>query len=267
MIAALDLSEPLAKCACPVIDRIFVTRKIELSADESHPLDVYIPREEGDLLYGLVRSLKPKITLEVGMANGLSTLFISRAHEDNGIGGHHYAIDPFQDSEWDNRGQKLIEYAGLREFVTLIPKPSHQALPGLEQQGVKAQFVFIDGAHLFDYVITDFLCTDRLLDVGGLIAFDDSDWPAIRPAIRYILQNRDYEVVNTGTVVEPAQFQPGIAHRLVRWLGGLVPALGRKLRPEFLTPDMSLGIEGRCVVLRKDGHDARNSQADCHCDF
>ncbi len=257
----------LQHCPCPLIERIFSTRQIELGDGRCHPLDVYIPREEGDLLYRLVRERRPRVTIEVGMANGISTLFMARAHEDNNVGGHHYAIDPFQSTDWEGRGEALVEYAGLSSFVTLIEKPSHQALPELEQQGISAGFVFIDGAHLFDYAISDFLCADRLLETGGLVAFDDSDWPAIRQAIRYVVANRDYQVFDTGTVIEPERFNPGVASRYLRALGKMMPGFGSKLRPDFLVTDRDLRIDGRCVVLQKQGVDSRDSQARVHQEF
>ena len=144
---------------------------------------------------------------------------------------------------------------------------SHQALPELERSGVRAQFAFIDGAHLFDYAITDFLCIDRILDVGGLVAFDDSDWPAIRQAIRFILANRDYEVAFPEVVIEERPPTPTLAARAVRAAARVVPQLGKKLRPDFIGPDEALGLRGRCVVLRKLGEENRDSQTRCHKPF
>src|SRR5262245_36459880 len=119
------------------------------------------------------------------MANGLSTLFITAAHRDNGPDGRHIAIDPYQHSDWRGVGMGLIRQAGLSDRVRLIEEPSHQALPLLEREGARAGLIFIDGAHLFDYVMADFLVSDWLLDAGGVIAFDDSDCPGVHGVIRY----------------------------------------------------------------------------------
>src|SRR4051812_30088520 len=146
-------------------------------------MNVYIPREEGDYLYSLVRADRPRVTVEVGMANGISTLFIAAGLRDNGDGGRHIAIDPFQASDWQNVGVGLARQAGLGDLVRLVEQPSHHALPALEREGVRAGLIFIDGAHLTDYVFADFLASDRILDVGGVIVFDDSDWPAVQTVI------------------------------------------------------------------------------------
>jgi predicted O-methyltransferase YrrM len=247
------------RCANPVIDRIYASRAITLRDGSTRPMNVYIPREEGDHLYSLVRALRPETTVEVGMANGLSSLFIAQALRDNDH-GRHIAIDPFQSSDWGSAAVVALEQAGLADLVRLIEKPSHQALPELEQDGVRVQFVFIDGSHMFDYVLTDFLCADRLLDDGGLMAFDDSDWPAITAVLRYVLTNRHYEAAFPDVVIEKAWHRPTLAGRALRAAARAVPKLGARLRPDFLTPSYDRGIRGRCVVLRKLGPDDRDSQ-------
>jgi predicted O-methyltransferase YrrM len=229
-------------------------------------MNVYIPRDEGDFLYSMVRSLRPTRTLEVGMANGLSSLFIAQALRDNGT-GTHTAIDPFQNSDWHGAGMALVKQAGLADLVELVELPSHQALPDLERAGVRAEFAFVDGSHLFDYVLTDFLCVDRLLVDGGLIAFDDSDWPAVTQVIRYVVTNRHYEVAFPEVVIENPRHSPGLAANLVRGMGRAVPKFGEKLRPDFVRPTYEMGIRGRCVVLRKLKGDDRDSQSQFHYSF
>jgi predicted O-methyltransferase YrrM len=227
-----------------------------------------VPREEGDYLYSLVRHYKPAVTLEVGLANGLSALFMTAAHRDNGGNGMHIAIDPFQRTDWQNVGVQLMERAGLGDRLRLVELSSHQALPDLEREGVKVGLAFIDGAHLTDYVFCDFLGTDRLLEVGGLMAFDDSDWPAVKPAIRYAISNRGYEPAHPEVVVQPPTTELTAKTRALRWAAGRVEGLGSRMRPEFMKSDAELGIEGRCVVLRKTREDTRDSQNPrSHYDF
>jgi hypothetical protein len=160
-----------------------------------------------------------------------------------------------------------MRQAGLDSLVQVCEAFSHQALPELERSGVRAQFAFIDGAHLFDYAITDFLCLDRMLEIGGLVAFDDSDWPAIRQAIRFVLANRAYEVAFPEVVIEGRAPTATISARAVRMAGRIMPQLGKKLRPDFMVPDEDVGIRGRCVVLRKLGEENRDSQSRCHQPF
>lgn len=256
----------LSPCPHPMIKQLYLERRVHRDDRSPAPMDVYIPREQGDYLYSLVRALRPSVTLEVGMANGLSTLFIAQALRENGH-GRHIAIDPFQLSDWGGAGLTLLQNAGLDSLVNLIQKPSHQAIPELEQAGITAQLVFIDGSHLFDYVMADFLGADRVLEPGGLMAFDDSDWPSIVQVIRFVLANRAYRVPFPGVVIEPPPIAPTLLGRMLRRAGKVVPKLGAKLRPGFMTPEHELGVKGRCVVLQKLGHDDRESQSRFHRAF
>jgi predicted O-methyltransferase YrrM len=216
-------------------------------------MDCWIPRAEGELLYTLVRRHQPVLTLEVGLANGLSTLFLTAAHAHNGRGSH-IAIDPFQTSEWQNHGVSLVKFAGFNSHLRVIEDYAHRALPRLEAEQVSPSLVFIDGAHLFDYVISDFFCVHRLLPVGGLIAFDDSDWPSIRKALRYILLNHAYRRADT-PCIERSPGRPSPLTHVLGALGRHVPRLTHLLAPTVVRSDDNLGIAGRCVVLQKTADD------------
>jgi predicted O-methyltransferase YrrM len=53
------------------------------------------------LLYGLARSLKPKVCVEIGSARGKSACFIGMAHRENNS-GKLYAIDPHTATNWND---------------------------------------------------------------------------------------------------------------------------------------------------------------------
>jgi predicted O-methyltransferase YrrM len=256
----------LLRCPTPALEEAYARREVPTADGRKLPMGVHIPREEGDYLYSLVRHLKPAATLEVGLANGLSAAFIAQALRDNGA-GRHVAIDPYQNTDWHGLGMALVAACGLADLVDLVELPSHQALPEMERRGRRVGFAFVDGSHLFDYVLTDFLCVDRLLTAGGVVAFDDSDWPAVTAVIRYALANRHYEVAHPDVVVEDALHTPTVAGRLLRRVARAVPKLGAKLRDDFLVPSYDKGIRGRCVALRKRKDDDRDSQSRFHHPF
>src|SRR6516162_8795951 len=89
----------LEKCPSSVVAETYTARQVPVKDGSTVPMDVYIPREQGDYLYSMVREIRPATSLEVGMANGLSTLFIAQALAENG-NGRHIAIDPFQHGDW-----------------------------------------------------------------------------------------------------------------------------------------------------------------------
>jgi len=153
-----------------------------------------IPFDEGMAIYGLIRRTKPQRTLEVGMAYGLSTLFACQAHADNGLGGVHTAIDPAQSSDFGSVGLLNVQRAGLECHLKFLEAPSHEALPRLLQEKDRFGFVFIDGMHVFDFVLVDFFYADLLLETNAYVMFDDLWMPSVRKAVVFVLRNRRYRL-------------------------------------------------------------------------
>ena len=91
-----------------------------------------------------------------------------------------------------------VERAGLSDLHEHRHGASEYALPELVSQGVKCQFVYVDGHHGFDHAFLDMFYADALLDIGGLLAFDDSQWRGVHKVIGYLIRHRSYEEVETG---------------------------------------------------------------------
>ena len=60
------------------------------------------------------------------------------------------------------------------------------------------QLAYIDGWHTFDYVALDVFFIDKMLDVGGIVGFNDCGWPAVRKALRYLTTHRRFVEVPVG---------------------------------------------------------------------
>jgi predicted O-methyltransferase YrrM len=186
-----------------LLDKIYATGKVE--DRDGNPLDCFptsVSHETGLLLYDLVRARGFKKTLEIGMAYGLSSLFICQALKDNGA-GLHTACDPAQDTAWQSIGLLNLKRAGLDHLLRFFEASSHDALPRLYSEGERFDFAFIDGMHLFDYVLVDFFYVDRLLEVGGCVALDDIWMPAVQKVISFVLKNRSYKLVKTAAGSKP----------------------------------------------------------------
>ena len=153
-----------------------------------------VASESGVLLYNLIRRHNFKNTLEVGMAFGLSTLFMCQALNDNGS-GLHTAIDPIQSTFWHSIGLLNVERAKLKEVFRFFEAHSYETLPQLYLKGEQFDLAFVDGSHLFDQTLIEFFYIDKLLHVDGYLAFDDIWMPSIRKVISFILSNRNYELV------------------------------------------------------------------------
>jgi predicted O-methyltransferase YrrM len=158
-----------------------------------------LPPDAGMVLYNVIRQHKDVIrnTLEVGLAYGISTLYICQAHKDNGRldNKSHLAVDPLQSTVWHDIGMLNVERAGLAHLMTHLELADHFFLPLAQKRGERFQFAFIDGLHVFDYAILDAFYIDLMLDVGGFVAFDDADIPGITQAVNYFSTNRAYQEV------------------------------------------------------------------------
>jgi predicted O-methyltransferase YrrM len=254
-----------------VLREILETDQIRTERGESIALHSNVSRKEGEFLQSVIRELKPVVTLEVGFAYGISALFICDALEV-GPDTRHIVIDPNQfisadgqQDAWGGVGMYNVQRAGFGDIVELRGLPSHQALPQLEAEGVSIDFAFIDGWHTFDFALVDFFYIDRLLKVGGVVAFDDADMPAIRKLCRYVALNRAYRVVTAGKAVDVRR---SLRRRLLERLlasGKLGPRVRRVLSPETLRPNRELGLAGSCVAFMKRAADDRSW--DFHASF
>jgi predicted O-methyltransferase YrrM len=215
-----------------------------------------ISASEGQFLQKIVRQLDPTVSLEVGLAYGISALFICDALNVRD-GTEHIVIDPYQHDRshggfCDDIGIASLQRAGYGNIVRFIDAPSHRALAELETSGQRIDFAFIDGSHLHDFVMVDFFFIDRMLNVGGVVAFDDASWPAIRKVCRYVKTNLAYSVLG----VHGSDPEPSLKRRLSERLVRRSP-FWRLLRPEVIVPDGSIGLAGCCIAFRKKADDSR----------
>ena len=227
-----------------------------------------IDMDEASFITELVRETKPKVSLEVGLAYGISALAVLDGVEEATF-QKHICIDP--DPGWGKGtiGLYNLERAGFARFVEFHQARSYEALPRILSRGEIVDFAFIDGWHTFDYALVDFFLIDKLLRVGGVVVLDDSDWPAIRKLLRFVTTNLNYSVFRTSP--RPLSFK----RRLYNGAGSLLASSAingwlRKtvhnvFRSELLNPDEKLGLRGSCVALRKDGDDTR--EGDRFSDF
>jgi len=184
-----------------IIEEIYKTGRVQDDAGKLINAFPHSTRYEiGTFLYNLIQEEKLEKTLEIGMAYGLSTLFICQAHHDREI-GHHIAVDPFQSKAWKSIGLLNSKRAGLDNRLRFFESYSYEILPKLVEKGEQLDFAFIDGSHLFDDAFIDFFYIDKILNVGGFIAFDDIWMPALKQLVNFVLKNKPYELFTISTTV------------------------------------------------------------------
>lgn len=157
-------------------------------------IEAAIPPEFAAELTRQVTLVGPKVAIEIGMANGLSSLAILAGLP---VGSQLISIDPFQDVKWDGQGSKLVAQSDRADSHRLIQDFDYLALPQLLREGCEAQFVYIDGMHTFDYVSLDAFFADKLLAVDGVIGFNDCGFRSIHKFLKFFRSHRHYQELSS----------------------------------------------------------------------
>jgi predicted O-methyltransferase YrrM len=248
----------------PVLTELIETGVAVSESGKVHKVRSHIPTNEGQFLERLVSDLKPAVSLEVGLAYGVSTLFICKGLE--GVPKpRHIVIDPNQFSPtplqevcFEGIGLYNLRKAGYEHMIDFHDTPSYLALPALVRDGVKLDFAFIDGWHTFDFASVDFFYVDLLLRPGGIVVIDDTYFPSVWKLARYIVRNRAYKVVDCLPVADVVTRHP------LRWL--LRNGTRRVSRAWYRrTHDDGLLPSSRCIAFKKEAED--NRSWDFHKDF
>jgi len=249
-----------------VLSEILRTQSVVPVAGEgSIPLHSSVSQDEGVFLQEIIRSLHPKVSLDVGLAYGVSSLFICEAMREHSPIAKHIVIDPLQNHPrvFNGIGLKNLERAGYLDFVEFHELTSQVALPQLSEKGTRLDFAFIDGWHTFDHTLVDYFYIDQMLNIGGVVAFDDTNWPSIRKVCRFIATNRSYSVL--GSVGGMPSDSPSAKRRFISSLTSRSSRLRAVIRPELHQSDSSLGLIGSCIAFKKVAADTR--RWDFHNDF
>jgi len=195
----------------------------------------------------LVRLRQPEITLELGLAQGISALAIAQALEDNGHGIHH-VVDPFENTAYESVGLAGLKRAGLSDRVVFHEAYAEEVVPSLPRMS----FAFIDSSHLFDLTLMDFVMVDKRLDIGGLIGFHDLWLPGLTKVLRYVVTNRKY-LVYDDIPVRPTPKK----WRAVSAVARRIPRAELFLRPEVIELSSDLGLARSMTFVEKQGDDTR----------
>lgn len=144
---------------------------------------------EGIRLYAVVRELRPRLAVETGVCNGVSTAFLLLALERNGQGhlhsvdypeyaGHDYEAGTF----WDGKGGAVIPPGkepgwmipdDLRRRWSLILGRSQEELPPLLDRFGTIDLFLHDSEHAYEAMRFEFEQAFRALRQGGVLAADD----------------------------------------------------------------------------------------------
>lgn len=164
----------------PVIENLIATGEFTHRGDR-YPIAHSTMAETCRRYAALMTEQGAKEALEIGTLFGFSTLFLAEAVAE--VDGHLDTIDVrFKKRTWtDGReiedihevAEQLVDEARLGDQVEFHVGYSAHVLPQLNETGRKYDFALIDGSHQFEAAMLDFICVDRMLNVGGHVAMDD----------------------------------------------------------------------------------------------
>lgn len=182
---------------CDVLREIMSRRLVILPDGTEKKLVANISVACARALYELVLREKPALVVEIGMAQGVSSLAILCALQQTG--GRLISVDPY--INWESgrlAAVNNIERAGYTPLHRHIKAKSYEALPQLIAEGAKPNLGYIDGAHDFPNAFIDFFYLDVMLPAGGVIGFNDAGWADVYKVIQLLRSRWHYQELDVG---------------------------------------------------------------------
>ena len=156
---------------------------------ESNPVINY---ERGILLYSLIAKYKPENVLEIGTAEGYSTLCMAWAMVDHDINGKIFTIDPKpfdtpieREITWEKNPEHNTVSLSTKELwnkfadkewikkIEVLTGFSGEILQKKTKELPKMDMGFIDGHHTYEAVIHDFYAFLQTASENFYLLFDD----------------------------------------------------------------------------------------------
>ena len=167
----------------PFQNRFFLARlqsvEAELQTLKIYSADLYAKKIL--LQYAVVRAFQPKIIVETGVANGVSSAYILLALQANGR-GTLYSIG-LNDPQFLPAGKPLgwIVPQELRSKWKLLVGDSRTILPELLDEIGSTDIFIHDSLHTYEHMLWEFRRAYPHLPSGGLLFSDDAKWNSAFP--------------------------------------------------------------------------------------
>ena len=235
-----------------LLETVFETRTITTKDNSNVRIHSETSKKQCGFLQKIISENKFSKSIEIGCAYGISSLAIAGEIAKNG--GSHTIIDKFENSQWNGVGLDLIAQAGYSENIEFHEDYCYLVLPKLLSAARKYDFAYIDSTKQLDWLLVNFFYLDKLLEINGVIVFDDvTCFPGIRKLLRYLSQFPDYKVYDTFPGNHRSIFYDILLSPL-----RILPMSKKYLNEEINVSNYKLGINSHCVALQKINEDSRN---------
>jgi|GEM_PF-827203 len=240
------------------LKEIFNKQKIEKNAaGETADLHSNTSMDQCLFIEDIFDKIKPRNTVEVGLAMGLSALSILQKHREAGNSEKcHIIIEPVS---WENIAEHNIEKTGLMPYADIRYSKSDGVLTQLFHQKHRIQLAYVDTTKVLDIVMQDFYFIDKILDTKGVIILDDCGgfWPGIQKIARFINSLSHYSVFAVHKKTKQTK-KAAFAENIFTFLISIIPWKKRFLKGFSLKTDKQLGLDYACIAFQKVEDDKRN---------
>jgi hypothetical protein len=239
------------------LDKVFSSLNIEAPNGELINVHSHTSREQGLFLQKMFDIVKPLRSLEVGLAYGISALFILEKHKELGnLEKSHIVIEPYP---WGGVAEYNLKIEGLMDLVDIRYSKSDEILPRLFYDNIRIQYAYVDTTKVFDTVLQDFYFIDKILDVNGILILDDCNggWPGVQRVARFINTLPHYSVIGRHNKLR-FSLKKRIARYFVSKLISLVPFKNYFYPTINFKNDAELELDYSCIAFKKTAQDARN---------
>ena len=198
--------------------------------------------ERGILLYSLIAKYKPKNVLEIGTAEGYSTLCMAWAMADYNINGKIFTIDPkpfdvpvernvtWKDSPKHNtiilsRKELWNKFANKEwiKKIEVLTGFSGEVMQKNTKEFPKMDMGFIDGSHAYTAVVHDFYAFLEIASDSFHLLFDDyvpDEGDGVTKAIdEEVAPNFDVTLIHTNTKEQRKKSGESADELYMCWLG------------------------------------------------
>jgi len=151
-------------------------RRLELG---TNPGVISISGPEIEWLMNLAKTHQACRSLETGVGNGFSAVALLLAGVEE-----HTAVE-FWPRNLDIAQTNIMKAKTPTQRFRLLFGSSDIRLAALVDAGEKFDLILIDGGHSYEDAFIDIHYARSLLDAGGVMVLDDTNWPAVRSAMNW----------------------------------------------------------------------------------